>query len=208
MPPEEIAICDLSDADDPPATGWRRPDAAKGLKVGVDPVLGRLALPAGAQADAVEVGYAYGFPGDLGGGPYDRTASVAAALADLPDPDEVPRWQTGVTVDAAGDPTCARRSPTRSTRGTTLTEPDDRRDRRHGQPHLRRRPRRSTIRAGSRLLIVAADWPADEEPDPEPGAGPERRFGRLLARGRRPHVGGAIDGARRAGRRRATRRAS
>ena len=76
LTPEEIAICDLQ--------RLRRParDRAGGApmqapKVGVDPVLGRLALPAGATYDAVEVGYAYGFPGDLGGGPYDRSASVA-----------------------------------------------------------------------------------------------------------------------------------
>jgi hypothetical protein len=37
---------------------------------------------------------------------------------------------------------------------------------------------------------VAADWPADEEPVPT--LTPARRFGRLLARGRRPHLGGTI----------------
>jgi hypothetical protein len=41
---------------------------------------------------------------------------------------------------------------------------------------------------------VAADWPADERADPRVAAfGPDRRFGRLLARDRRPHAAGAIE---------------
>jgi hypothetical protein len=191
--PEAIAICDLSDADDRPATGWRRPDATKGLEVGVDPQLGRLALPAGVRVDAVEVSYAYGFPGDLGGGPYDRSASVEAALANLPDLDEARRWQKGVTSLAPPDhpdllPTLADAVEA----WNAITEP--------AVGVIAVMDSRSyagdlviTIRAGSRLLIVAADWPADERADPRVAAlGPERRFGRLLARDRRPHVGGAI----------------
>jgi len=179
--PEQIAICDLSDADDPPATGWRRPDATQGIKVGVDPVLGRLALPAGADADTVEVTYAYGFPGDLGGGPYDRTASVGPLLAEVPD------WQAGVT-SASGTglyPTLVAAVDAWSLR----TEPQfgviaimD--NRTHGDDLT------IEVRAGSRLAIVAADWPPDEDPDQS--LAPTRRPGRLVARGRRPHIGGAI----------------
>jgi hypothetical protein len=46
------------------------------------------------------------------------------------------------------------------------------------------------VPAGSRLVVVAADWPADEEP--MPSLTPRRSFGRLLARGRRPHLRGVI----------------
>jgi hypothetical protein len=46
------------------------------------------------------------------------------------------------------------------------------------------------VRAGSRLAIVAADWPLVEDPDRS--LAPVRRPGRLVARGRRPHLGGAI----------------
>jgi hypothetical protein len=188
--PEQIAICDLSDPDHPPATGWRRPDAAAGLKVGVDPVLGRLALPVGASAGTVEVAYAYGFPGDLGGGPYDRTASVAPLLADLPDADEVPRWQKGVTaVAAAGDDDLYPSLAAAIDDWNKLAQPAigviavmDSRS--YGDALA------IEVHAASRLMIVAGDWPVDELADRSLTA--ERRFGRLLARGRRPHVGGAI----------------
>jgi len=180
--PEQIAICDLSDPDVPPATGWRRPDGAKGLEVGVDPVLGRIALPEDTEADGVEIAYAYGFPGDIGGGPYDRSASAATALADLPDPDEAAREQTAVTGGgnalqaAVGD----WNALTRRTVGVIAVTDSRSYD---GDLEIH-------VRAGSRLLIVAADWPADEEAIPT--ALPARRFGRLLPRGRRPHVSGAI----------------
>ncbi len=74
--PEEIVICDLSDAEVP--EGWRRPPSS--MRVAVDPVLGRLAMPAGVVPERVEVDYAYGFSADLGGGPYNRRGSVAQWL--------------------------------------------------------------------------------------------------------------------------------
>ncbi|MDY7091986.1 MAG: phage tail protein [Acidobacteriota bacterium] len=47
--------------------------------VGIDPVLGRLVFPEGEEPadalDGVQVTYAYGFPADLGGGPYPRSES-------------------------------------------------------------------------------------------------------------------------------------
>jgi hypothetical protein len=41
-------------------------------RIGVDVATGRLAFPLGDPAADVRVTYAYGFSGDLGGGPYDR----------------------------------------------------------------------------------------------------------------------------------------
>jgi len=88
--PEAILICDLSDPPTPIPDGWRRPPNAKvytrqdgttrNLPIGVaaDPVLGRLAFAAGAKPFEVRVSYAYGFGGDVGGGPYDRQDAVAA----------------------------------------------------------------------------------------------------------------------------------
>jgi hypothetical protein len=188
--PEQIAICDLSDPDDPPATGWRRPDEARGLTVGVDPVLGRLALPAGVSHDGVEVAYAYGFPGDLGGGPYDRTASIAPLFADLPDATDVPRWQKGVTAVAGANnddlvPTLAaaveawNKLPQPAIGVIAVMDSRSYHDALTIEVH-----------AGSRLMILAADWPLDEQAGGN--VAPRRRFGRLLARGRRPHVGGTI----------------
>jgi hypothetical protein len=65
----QICVCDLSDAS--PSGGWMTSPAGK---VAVDPVLGRLALPSDRPPPArVTVNYCYGFPADLGGGPYDRS---------------------------------------------------------------------------------------------------------------------------------------
>jgi hypothetical protein len=180
--PEEIAICDLSDPDEPPATGWRRPDDATGLKVGVDPVLGRIALPENAKEDGVEIAYAYGFPGDLGGGPYDRSASVATALADLPDPEDAERWQRAVSgaPDALKTEIDQWNQITHRAVGV-IAITDSRTYAGDLEIH---------VRAGSRLLIVAAEWPDDAEAVAT--LTPRRRFGRLIPRGRRPHLGGAI----------------
>ena len=90
VPPEHLVVCNLASFG-PAPQDWRRPPPSLTVKasvaglpdrsfpaappqylVGVDPVLGRIALPAGKTASKVEVAYSYGFPGDVGGGPYDR----------------------------------------------------------------------------------------------------------------------------------------
>jgi hypothetical protein len=77
---EEILICDLS--------AWHIPDATKTYKlpdgtgvvlpirVATDPILGRMTFPAGTVVKQVLVNYSYGFSGDVGGGPYDRSDSI------------------------------------------------------------------------------------------------------------------------------------
>jgi hypothetical protein len=83
--PEEILICNLSKWE---AAGWQPPareaftrqdpgsdqPATFETKVAVDPVRGRLAVLKAVTnpPTKVEVSFAYGFSGDLGGGPYDR----------------------------------------------------------------------------------------------------------------------------------------
>ena len=103
--PEEIAICDLSDPNPPIADGWPRPPAVKNyggvprnIKIGVDPRLGRLALPTGVAALPVEVGYAYGFSGDVGAGPYDRGTLLSDWIAAG---GRKVSWQMGITKNAA-----------------------------------------------------------------------------------------------------------
>ena len=47
--------------------------------------------------------WAYGFPGDLGGGPYDRRSSVRDAMVAAQEAlGDVPWWQMGVVRDAVG----------------------------------------------------------------------------------------------------------
>jgi hypothetical protein len=84
--PDLILICDLGDWTPPPDSKPYRPtskarddtspDLTREIRVAVDPVLGRLAFPATSVPAAdvtVRVDYAYGFPDNLGGGPYART---------------------------------------------------------------------------------------------------------------------------------------
>ncbi len=76
VPPSEILICNLTDWQEPPAQkAYTRFDGTvvlRDIQVAVDPVLGRIAFPAAASPSQLRVSYAYGFGGDLGGGPYDR----------------------------------------------------------------------------------------------------------------------------------------
>jgi hypothetical protein len=51
--------------------------------VALDPARGRLAFPAALDVDQVWVQSSYGFSGDAGGGPYDRSAAVRAANKSL-----------------------------------------------------------------------------------------------------------------------------
>ncbi|MDX1530746.1 MAG: phage tail protein, partial [Rhodothermales bacterium] len=176
VPAEEVMICDL--------TNWRRPAATQTytvldesvdppapvdvdlpIAVAVDPVLGRLTLAEGAtDPDRVEVSSAYGFPGDVGGGPYSRRDSVDAVL------DRPVDWHVGVGRDVAADGTTlfntltdavvawnARDAATpggfgliaildNGTYAENLTGPG-----------------RIEIGEGSRLLVVAADWPEQPE---------------------------------------------
>jgi len=87
VPPEDLVICHLGAFPGVVPEQWRRPPASiavagtsfpagpAGCLVGIDPVLGRLALPIGKAVARIEVSYAFGFPGDVGGGPYDRRAA-------------------------------------------------------------------------------------------------------------------------------------
>ena len=66
--PEQVAVCDLTD--------WVHAVAAD-MRIAIDPVLGRIAF-ADEPAAEVRVRYHYGFSADIGGGTYDRSASVGA----------------------------------------------------------------------------------------------------------------------------------
>jgi hypothetical protein len=94
--PLPLSVADLhttlSDGGVPPVSVWRKgaPVALTAGDLGewrapageavVDPVRGRLLLPAGGTDD-VQVSYAYGAPGELGGGPYGYARSSARPRA-------------------------------------------------------------------------------------------------------------------------------
>ncbi len=69
VPAADVDICDLSDV----GPGWAHTPASR---VAIDPVLGRIALPAAASPmSSVRVTYSYGFSDDIGGGEYERGSS-------------------------------------------------------------------------------------------------------------------------------------
>ncbi|MBK5124373.1 hypothetical protein IQ288_31550 [Burkholderia sp. R-69980] len=71
VPLDQICVRDLSDTD---SGDWPHPPSGH---VAIDPVLGRIAFPRDADAPgAISVDYFYGFPADIGGGPYDRSADL------------------------------------------------------------------------------------------------------------------------------------
>ncbi len=106
LAPDEIVIANLEDWG---KSGWKPPKSliygkdAQGqnltTKCAVDPVLGRLALLDDITAKSVSVTYTYGFSGNVGGGPYDRRASVDT----WHDPGERPvSWLREVTQSQSG----------------------------------------------------------------------------------------------------------
>ncbi len=124
IPVEHLVICDLSPIPTVVPEDWRRPPAsltvtarqagrpqmtfpaAGGVLVGIDPLRGRLALPSGITASSVEVGYAYGFPGDIGAGPFDRRPGPGDTdpLATLPDAGD---FEVVIEIPSTATPTLA-----------------------------------------------------------------------------------------------------
>lgn len=208
--PEKILICHLDEPPNAIPDVWRRPPKKKDYQPGsggaeeshpivvaVDPALGRLAFPKGVKPNKVKVNYAYGFSADVGGGPYDRRASIAEALTRKVD------WQVGVCKEVDPEPgkifTSLKQAvdewhliPTNSGLVGVITVLDNRTYAEHNIPEI-------IVPEGSQLLIVAAKWP---EGDVVNGLPRRRVPGRFEPDERRPHLqgnlkvkGSAADGA-------------
>ena len=197
--PAEIAVCHLGDS----VSGWNRPPAQKTYKlansgtlvprkiqIGVDPVLGRIALPDGVPAAEVQVSSAYGFSGDVGAGPYNRQESVARAFTHRIS------WQIGVTKNvalrsSAPDPNSLVASVSEAVLAWKLyasTHPDT-----AGMITVLDSDRylesltgsnKIEIPSGCSLALVAADWPLQDA---------QRITGEYVAAGQRPYVKGDIE---------------
>jgi hypothetical protein len=202
VPADEITLCNLSDPPAPIPEGWRRPPKKKSYQpeaggpkierivtVGVDPVLGRLAFPKGVKPNEVKVGFSYGFSGDVGGGPYNRRDSIAPAL------DRPVTWQVGVSRDHEPEP-----GRLFATLAEAVTEWNAQPDGAMGiiavmdsSSFEESLTAGSQIKVpeGSRLLIVAADWPELPVPGGLPGE-TRRVIGRIEPVGVRPHLLGDL----------------
>lgn len=98
VPPARLWSCNLETWDDGGNVTWRRP--ANAGEVFFDPELGRLSLNAADESKSVETSYAYAAPFDIGGGPYDRTASWEDWRGDFfPEGADLP-WRIGVSARA------------------------------------------------------------------------------------------------------------
>ena len=189
LDPEEVVVCNLDPWRRPPATTFLLADGRTvSTRVAVDPPRGRLALLAGEAVPAsVRVSYAYGFPGDLGGGPYDRRSSVEAWAAAVGRP---VTWQAGVVEDPSADPGVLFATLAQAVAAWNAQPPgtvgviavtDSR-----SYAESLTGTRRIRVPEGSHLLVVAADWPEPEE------AGEPRVPGRLLPQDLRPHLAGNL----------------
>jgi hypothetical protein len=174
--------------------------------VAVDPERGRLRFPAALDPERVFVTFSYGFSGDLGGGPYDRTASIERAdstekslAADTSRNFLSPRvWQAGVSHlgDTAGAPGMVFAS-LRQAVAAWNGEPPGRigviaimDSMSEEDPGGFADPIEVIVPERSRLLIAAADWPLEEDPvDPTTI---RRRPGRLRGAGVRGHFIGDL----------------
>jgi hypothetical protein len=205
IPRERIVICALADPPPPaaPPADWPRPSAKKkyrrtadgteverDIDVAIDPLSGRLAFPAGVVPQDVAVCYACGFPGDVGGGPYDRGESIDTIFRDPG------VWQVGVsrTRTAVGGESIFTRLKDAVTAWNALpagrvgvivlmdstTEHDLAGD---PVPPIR-------IQEKSKLIIVGADWPVEPVPG-SPGA-TQRLAGHFDATQVRPHFRGSL----------------
>ncbi len=195
----DVMVCDISDIS---PTDWRRPLASKSytpsaggaavampITLSVDPVRGRLAFPAGVTPATVEVAYTYGFSGDVGAGPYDRTNWLSDPTTG-PAPFNNPNaWQAGVSQELTADGVTLfgtfatavqawNKQPAGTSGVIAILDSRTYREDLSGANGI-------TIPAGSQLLIVAADWPAVRQSAPAKAGG-------VLPNGYRPHLLGAL----------------
>lgn len=197
VPSAELASADLHDVAD--ARGWRRPPATldyldatgstvtRPITAAFDPVRGRIAFPDGVEPAGVHVSHALAAPGDLGGGPYDRSAAIATLLGGR----EI-TWQVGVSrrrtpvpgvmLGTVAEAVALWNSQPAGTVGAIALLDNDRFDEDLTGPRTIALPR------GSLLLLVSVDWPET----PREGGGSDLRPGSLTARDRRACVTGDI----------------
>lgn len=205
VPPEETLVCNLFDWHIPKdkktyqrlKSDGTYEDVERTITAAVDPVLGRLTFPAAVTAGitCVQVSYAYGFSGDVGGGPYDRRVSVTKAL-----PKDVKvDWQVGVSkeITAAADETIFDnlksavaawndQGQTEASIGViTIMDSRTYDENLTGGDGI-------IIPDGKQLLIVAADWPEKDVPGGLPGE-KIRDPGDLTPDELRPHLSGDLE---------------
>jgi hypothetical protein len=154
----------------------------------LDPARGRLAFPTGLDVREVWVQSSYGFPGDLGGGPYDRSAAVREAnrtiATDVSPAGDVGGffkndvWQAGVSHLLPDDGTGTLFAALRDAVAAWNLQPPGRTGvivlmdslSEHDMPGGPPMPLDIEIGEGSQLLIVAGEWVLEPIPGAPPGS--------------------------------------
>lgn len=201
---EKIFICDLSDYEIGGIIDWRRPEVSPPdpPMVAIDPELGRLSFAHGVMQSRVLVSYAYGFSDDVGGGPYNRQASVNEWLKRFKlDVEDIPfeLWQIGVTKDVTLHAPIDSKSPVVGSLVEAISEWNNHihnnqnvfgvitvMDNETYDEDLLGDNALIIIPSGSRLAIVAADWPDNGTTDEKGKL--ERPKGHIAAQNRRAHL--------------------
>ncbi len=199
VPPERLMICDLSDWRAPPDSRDYPVTAPDGsatvvtlpIDAAIDPELGRLILAPARTGAQVRLTASHGFSGDLGAGPYSRRAHLEPRLATRP-----VTWTAGVAAEPQSPgagifPTLAAAlaawdaEPPGSVGVIALMDSARHAGGLTGAAAIR-------IPEGSQLFILAADWPAVQDPGAPPGV-LRRPQGRIAAEGVRPVILGDIE---------------
>jgi len=181
-PRSQIVVCDLSDA----GGGWAHTPSS-GV-VALDPQLGRIAF-GDAPNGSVATSHAYGFGGDLGGGPYDKRVSLTPFL-------EGTTWQNGVMVIPPAGEARIKATLVDAVKEWNQQPPGSRgvivlMESTTLEEDLKTQATRIRIPEGSQLVIVAGGWPEEDTDDPSlPLA---RRTGRVTPRDVRTHLKGTIE---------------
>lgn len=194
VPAENLFCCNLETAQD---GSFRRPVNAG--EVLVDPELGRVSLHKDDEAKRLETAFAHSAPFEIGGGAYDRRGSVATWLSDFVIPQAAPPFQIGVARslglrnDGTGQVVGTMKEALAAWDAFAAATPNARgiiavMD--NADPYTwQAAGRKIALPAGSRLAIVAADWPATRLD----GISQPRPVGQLTPMHRRPIFGGEID---------------
>jgi len=172
LPPEKLRSCNLETRDDGGGNPvWPRPAVAG--EVLFDPELGRLSLHADDEAKSVETSHALAAPFDIGGGPYDRAASLQEWHESFFPEGEALPWRIGVSGRAEeqtndpnqGGPVVAslaialqrwNAAALVGMRGIIVML-----DNASHADNLTTPTRRIRIPPGARLAIVSAAWPVE-----------------------------------------------
>ncbi len=199
VPPERLAICDLS--------GWRQPNDSRDYTVdnpdgstatvtlpidaAIDPQLGRVRLAPARAGAAVRLTYSYGFAGDLGAGSFGRRDHVEPLLQTRPI-----TWSAGIAQEPQ-NPSANIFTSFTAALGAWRAQPPGS----FGVISVMDNGRYAedltgtdaiTLPEGSRLLILGAGWPAVQDPDAPPGA-LIRLPGQVEPAGLRPQLVGAVE---------------